>query len=134
MNHIKKTFDRGNDIAEALRMHVKQDPDSWKPTLMLSTADDPEVKAVENEQIKMEYKAELDEAMKRKRMYQENMFKAYALLWERCAKAMQNHIVARKDYETNIYNNPIELLKAIKEHSLNYQEKRYEMSIILDAF
>jgi hypothetical protein len=28
----------------------------------------------------------------------------------------------------------ISLLRAIKEHSLNYQETRYEMSIIIDAF
>ena len=29
--------------------------------------------------------------------------------------------------------NPIELLKAIKEYALNYNENRYEMSIILDS-
>jgi hypothetical protein len=66
-------------------------------------------------------------------MYQENLFKAYALIWERCNKAMQNKILARSDYETMLYNDPIELLKAVKEHALNYQETRYEMSIISDA-
>jgi hypothetical protein len=30
-------------------------------------------------------------------------------------------------------DNPIKLLNAITEHALNYQEHRYEMSIILDA-
>jgi hypothetical protein len=30
-------------------------------------------------------------------------------------------------------NDPIELLKAIKQHALNYQEHRYDMSIIYDA-
>jgi hypothetical protein len=34
----------------------------------------------------------------------------------------------------DVKNNPIKLLKAIKEHALNYQEKRYSMSIILDLF
>ena len=38
------------------------------------------------------------------------------------------------DHETNIYNIPIELLKAIKEHVLNYQESRYDMTIISDTF
>jgi hypothetical protein len=46
---------------------------------------------------------------------------------------MQNKIESRKDFEKTIKYNPIELLKAIKEHALNYQEHRYEMSIILDA-
>ena len=47
---------------------------------------------------------------------------------------MQNKLLAWSDYEDEIYNNPIKLLKAMKEHALNYQETRYEMSIILDAF
>jgi len=60
----------------------------------------------ENEQFKMEYKAKLDEALKRKRMYNDNLFKAYALIWERCAKVMQNKLLAQSDYEDEIYNNP----------------------------
>jgi hypothetical protein len=47
---------------------------------------------------------------------------------------MQSRLEQRTDYKTSIYNDPIQLLKAIKEHALNYQETRYEMSIILDAF
>jgi len=57
-------------------------------------------------------------------MYNDNLFKAYALIWERCAKAMQNKLLAFSDYEDEIYNNLIKLLKAIKEHALNYQETR----------
>ena len=56
----------------------------------------------ENEQFKMEYRAELDQALKRKRMYNDNLFKAYALLWERCAKSMQNKLLAQSDYEDKI--------------------------------
>ena len=101
---------------------------------MVKTETDQADKDRENEEFKMEYKAELDEALKRKRMYNDNLFKAYALIWERCAKAMQNKLLAPSDYEDEIYNNPIKLLKAMKEHALNYQETRYEMSIISDAF
>ena len=45
---------------------------------------------------------------------------------------MQHKIEARTDY-TTINQNPIELLKAIKQHALNYQENRYPMSIIYDS-
>jgi hypothetical protein len=82
----------------------------------------------------LEYKANLDEFMRRKRSYDDNLFKAYALIWERCAKAMQNKIMARSNFENEIYNDPIKLLNAVKEHALNYQETRYEMSIISDSF
>ena len=80
----------------------------------------------------MEYIAVLDEALKWIRMYNDNLFKAYVHKWERCAKAMQNKLLAQSDYEDEIFNNPI--LKAIKEHALNHQESSYEMSIMLDAF
>jgi hypothetical protein len=33
-----------------------------------------------------------------------------------------------------VYNKSIQLLKAIKEHALNYQETKYEISIMADAF
>jgi hypothetical protein len=64
--------------------------------------------------------------------YENNNSKAYALLWERCNKAMKNKIEARSNYN-RIEDNPITLLMAIKEHALNFQENRYSMSIILDA-
>ena len=59
---------------------VKTDPETWKPTLKAGKETDQADKDRENEQFKMEYKAKLDEALKRKRMYNDNLFKAYALI------------------------------------------------------
>ena len=47
---------------------------------------------------------------------------------------MKAKIEARNNFEDNIYNDPVGLLKAIKQHALNYQESKYEMSVILDGF
>jgi hypothetical protein len=124
INHVKKTFDRGNDIAEALRVLQPQDTDLWKPKLTFSTDAKEATAKQEDWQNEIEFKADLDEFMKRRRMFDNNLFKAYALIWERCAKAMQNKIAARRNFETVIYNDPIELLIAVKEHALNYQESR----------
>jgi len=115
-----KKSDRGNNATEALRTFVKTDPNTWKPTLKASKETIQVIKNRENVQFKMESTAELDEALKRNRMYNENLFKTYALIWERCAKAMQNKPPTWSDYEDEIYNNPIKLLNAIKEHALNY--------------
>ena len=41
--------------------------------------------------------------------------------------------MSRSNFESDIYNNPINLLKSIKEHSLNFQETHYKMLIISDA-
>jgi hypothetical protein len=66
------------------------------------------------------FKAELDEMIRRKREYHNNMFKAYSKLWERYNKALKALIEAKIDFETKICNNLVELLKAIKEYAINY--------------
>ena len=134
INHIKLTFEYGNDIAEALRNLELEDTNLWKPKLVQSKEADAATAAVENKQLDMEWQNEYKDFSKRRTLYTTNQPKAYSLLWERCAKAMQNKLSSRTDFEPSLYNNPINTLKAIKEHSLNYQETRYEMSIIADAF
>ena len=69
INHIKKTFDRGNDIAEVLRTLAPQDVDLWKATLKFIGSSDATVAKQEDRQLEIEFKADLDEYMKRKRMY-----------------------------------------------------------------
>jgi len=70
---------------------VKTDPKTWKPTLKASKETYQANNDRENEQFKMEYKAELDEALKRKRMYTDNL--------------LQNKLLAWSDYKDEIYNN-----------------------------
>ena len=40
---------------------------------------------------------------------------------------------ARIDYESKVHNDPIELLKSMKEHALNYEESRHEMAMIFNT-
>ena len=46
---------------------------------------------------------------------------------------MQNKIAGRSNFDTKIFNDSVKLLIAIKEHSLNFQESRYKISMIKDA-
>ena len=48
INFIKRTFDRGNDIAETLRTLNLQETDKWMPELKMSKANDNETKIREN--------------------------------------------------------------------------------------
>ena len=66
--------------------------------------------------------------------YQENQYKAYGLIWKIFATAMKENIEICKYFEDAIYNNPVELLKEIKQHALNYQYSKYKMSVISDGF
>jgi len=116
-----------------MQFMTAMDLSKWEPSLQMSTDTDLNIAKRENKQYEMKYKAVYDECIKRKQIYNNNKIKAYALLWKRCAKLMQNKISARVDYETKRYDNPIKLLKAIREHAMDYQETKYEMSIIIDA-
>ena len=127
INHIKKTYEYGYDISEALRNLKEPDTNLWKTKLQASKSTDAVEKATEDKQFGMDYKAAIDETIRRTRALTGNRFKSYALIWERCAKAMQNKILERSDYESKIYNNPIKLLQAIKQHALNFDETQYSM-------
>jgi hypothetical protein len=60
--------------------------------------------------------------MKQNQALEANTTKAYALLWEQRANAMQNTIKSNSNYKGGIKGNPIELLKVIKQHALNYHK------------
>ena len=133
INHIRKTYNYGDDIGTALE-ELQEVTDFNEPSLAAVPDDIPaSQRSLKAEENKMKYQAELELWMKRKQAYALNRTKAYALLWEQCAKSMKNKIEARSDYSDKIKGNPIELLKAIKEHALNYQEHRYSMEIIFDS-
>jgi hypothetical protein len=133
INHIKQHFDCGNDIGTALEELEEYDIGKHKSMLYVSYSEDAATKEYQDKQFEMEFKAKYDVFMKRKQALEFNMSKAYSFLWSQCAKGMQSKIEALSDYNSKIKGNPIELLKTIKQHALNYQEHRYEMSIILDA-
>ena len=54
--------------------------------------------------------------MERKKILKTNLSKAYALIFQNyCHKTIQNRIEEKPDFDTKIRNNPIELLKTIRE-------------------
>jgi hypothetical protein len=133
INYIKQNFEFGNDIEMAIINQELSATKIWKPTLQVSRNPDQEIKKMENEQFKIKFKEDYDHYCIREQTYLNNGTKAYALFWNRCAKGMKNKIESRSDFKDKIENNPFKLLQAIKDHYLNYQEKKYNMSVILDS-
>ena len=60
------------------------------------------------------YKAEIDEWMRRKNKYGDNLKKYYNLVFSYCFKVMNNRIETRPTYHSTIQDNPIELSNTIK--------------------
>ena len=128
IGHIKQTFENGKDIGDALENLEHPNTETWKPSMQVSIATTPEVKELEKEEYKVDYRIQSGMYFKRLEKYEYNKSKACALLWERCAKGMKSKLEARKDYET-VKDDPVLMLKAIREHALDYQETKYDMHI-----
>ena len=74
INHIKKDFDRGNNISEALRKLEYENTDNWNPNFKSITSSDEDVKWREDRQFELQSKADYGEPQKRKMYYQENQY------------------------------------------------------------
>jgi len=90
---------------------------------------DADLKKTKEKQFEYEFKDDYAEYKKRILTYDDNKVKAYAFLCELCSKGMKNNLQSRKDVDA-FGKNPIYLLQAMKEHALNYEENKYETSII----
>ena len=90
-----------------LRTLIKAETESYDPILKSSTLCIVNEKANEDRSNAMKYKSELDEVLKRNIIYESDVFKAYALLWEHCAKVMKSKLIPQSDYNSEMYNNPI---------------------------
>ncbi|KAG7369404.1 hypothetical protein IV203_032147 [Nitzschia inconspicua] len=79
-------------------------------------------KANEDSEFQIIFEVQLELYVKEKATYEHNMSRASAYLWTNCSPMMQHKIKARSDYETKIRDDGIELLNAIEEHALRYDD------------
>ena len=132
LNHIELTFAEGLDIATAMKTRKEFDFDADRPKLKISANTDATIAAVENEQYKLEFKVQFEKFDERENQYRRNKNAAAALLWKQCSSGVRSKLQARTDFE-KIEKDPIALLKAIKEHSMNYKSSQCKMRVVTDA-
>ena len=84
----------------------------------------------QNKQLEWLYREELKTYQTRKTTYERNKKKAYSFLFGQCAKNMQNALESRDDFESTIYKDPFELLKAIQQEALSFNKSKYEMAAV----
>ena len=92
INYIRKTYNNGNDITNALEDGKTVNTELWRPSLSVSMKDLTSQKAqfeAKTEEFKILYKAKLDSWIRRKDTYRSNVSKSYALLYKQCNKAMR---------------------------------------------
>lgn len=133
LNHIKETMEYGADIAQALKELQPCDTNLWKPTLDVSTLQDAKLKEQEQRQFDFQFQEDYKMYKKREVAYQLNLTKVHALLLGRCTKGMKERLKTRKDWELQTSKDPLELLRAIKEEAMSYQDHKYPAAIVLNA-
>ena len=133
INHIRREYTNGDDIATAVEGKAEFDFTSQTPKINPDFDATDKTKINNNYSYKAIFEAELKVFVERKETYRANEAKSYAFLMNQCSKALQNKIRERNDFASKIKNKPIELLKAIEQHCISFQVNKYEMSTILDA-
>jgi hypothetical protein len=116
-----------------LRDLTPVDQDKWKVSMRFNKSDDSFTRNQENKQYGMEIRSGYEEHKMRVNIYCNILIKAFAMIWERCTKSIKQKIEARKDFHSKFEDNPIELLKTIKEHTQKFLEHHYCLSIVLDS-
>jgi hypothetical protein len=104
-----------------------------EPVLKFSTEEDEDLRKQENSSFRIWFEAEFKQYLEKMRTYESSRAQAYAYLWLHCTKEMKDEIRSRNDFITKVRDNPIELLKAIKEHALGIGKDRPGVAVIADA-
>ena len=113
---IQKEYKDGADVADSLRNMEELDfrSQSMTPKLLVSNKLNQQEKELEQRTFDNLLDKEMAVYAKRKANYEGNMKRAYTLIYTRCGRSIQHRIEALPDFEKEIRNKPIKLLKAIK--------------------
>jgi hypothetical protein len=139
LSYIQTNYTEGQDVVEGLTSMTdpnfnKWKPDKPKPTKKKAAKEDPPPDAEFDESDKQLYTLELKAWVERKGKYRTNMARAFGVLWGQCSMGVKNKIESRKDWTTiKASSNAIDLLKAIKEVTQDYQDNKYPLVSIKRA-
>ena len=134
INYVQRTYRHGKDVALSLRNLEKEDLSTIRPQRMVSTNDDVTVKAVEQAGLDIDYQEEMKQFLDRKRALDENLDKAYALIFGTyCSKSIQSRVEEHPEFETKIRDNPIELLTTISVLMHDTVRARYPYASMNEA-
>jgi hypothetical protein len=117
LQEIQKDLKHGYDIARCLREGLNKGIPILKSTREIEvqggSLTEQEVKLIQ-EGYDMEWQIEYKEYSARKNVYDENIYKTYAIIFGYCNKAMQTRIEETSEFEAKIRNDLWEILSTIK--------------------
>jgi hypothetical protein len=142
LSYIQTNYNEGQDVVQGLTIMEDPNFDDWKPDKPKPKKKPAKAKTTEGETTDVEYDKndeqlyalELKAWVERKGKYRTNMARAFGVLWGQCTLAVKNKIESRKDWLTiKASSKAIDLLKAIKEITQDYQDNKYPLVSIKKA-
>jgi len=128
LEYFLRSYTHGLDLVESLEALKEKDFQGEVPIAMTA---DPNASEEEKTAIKEAHREEMKQFISRKSMLKTNLVKAYGIIWGQCTKGLRAKLESRKDWndgtDGKIKYKPINLLKAIKEITHNYQDNKYPM-------
>ena len=132
LEYFLRNYTHGLDLVETLEALKERDFTAEIPVKATVESDASEE---EKDAIKEVHKEEMKQFIQRKGMLKTNLVKAYGIILGQCTKALRAKLEQRKDWEDDdrgkrVKYNTINLLKAIREITHNYQDNKYPMESI----
>jgi hypothetical protein len=125
ITELQSTLEHGAELVESMRTLTTYDVDANEPQLLVSTNQDPVIQAIEQKKNNINYQLDMEEYKKFKITWKSNCSIVFGYIWKNCNNAMQSKVKARPEYKTALKdNNVIQLLKLIKEYSLDLESNR----------
>ncbi len=123
VNYIQTNYEEGQDVKDALVTLEPLDFEDARP----GGVNEEDLDFID----RMILQQEVKDYVTRIRKYNDNMNKAYGLILGQCTQGVKNKLEARRDWQTlEEEHSPIDLLKAIKEITQDYQDSRYPIASI----
>jgi hypothetical protein len=134
-NKIQKTEKYSNDIVTSIRAMELIDLNKKLPIREKSKEDDDELRDAEQETFDKIYEEEIKTHVLRKARLQNLLPKVYSIIWQdHCTETLQHEIEQLPNFLTEIEDNPINLLKAIREHMHTTTRATYPMMGYVQAY
>ena len=128
LNYIQRTYINGKDLKNAIKKGKEYDFEAEKPELPNGKE-----KIEENTPDGLIFKMKVEKWMNREIQYNINKENAFALILGQCTDGVKNKLEKRLNWD-DIQDDPIELLKTLKEIVQNYNDKSYFISTITLSF
>ncbi|MGA0888342.1 MAG: Ty1/Copia family ribonuclease HI [bacterium] len=133
VNKLRMTISQ--DVADAIQDMKEFEFDAVRPKLEMSREEeDDQKRAAEQAQLDKFYQYELQEWGKRKRKYEEQKGKTFAIIFETfCTDSMRDRLESLPNFSTEVDKKPLKLLEEIKKIMMTPQTAIYPAMSILST-